>query len=212
VDACPTEARQAAGREWSVAKLVETVLRDRVFYDDSGGGVTFSGGEPLAQFEFLRAALLACRAEGLHTAVDTCGLARTEDLLAVASLADLILYDLKFMDEAKHREYTGVSNGMILENLGALGRAHRRIWVRVPVIPGINDSDRELDATAQFAAAIPGVQRVDLLPYHRTGLEKLRRLGRSNPLAEVLPPSAQALAGAVKIFQMHGLAASAAGG
>ena len=201
VDACPTQARQIAGLKWGVPELLDAVQRDRLFYDDSGGGVTFSGGEPLAQPEFLRAALLACRSVGLHTAVETCGLARTEDLLAIVPGADLFLYDLKLMDEAKHRQHTGMSNGLILENLLALGRAGCRIWIRVPVIPGINDSAEDLDATARFAATIPGVQRVDLLPYHRAGLQKSRRLGRTNPLANVPTPSAEAMAEAAEIFK-----------
>jgi pyruvate formate lyase activating enzyme len=189
----------------TVSQVLDAVWQDRIFYDESGGGVTFSGGEPLAQIEFLLACLGACRGRGLHTAVDTCGLAPTARLLAVAPLADLFLYDLKLMDSDRHERYTGAPNGVILENLRALGRVHSRIWLRVPVIPGINDDGAALQAIARFAAAIPGVRQVNLLPFHRTGLPKLARLGRTNPLAGVRLPSPEAMAAAVAIFQDLGL-------
>jgi pyruvate formate lyase activating enzyme len=205
VEACPTQARQIVGQELSVSQVLETVLQDQIFYEDSGGGVTFSGGEPLSQPDFLRGLLEACRRRGVPTAVDTCGLARAEDVLAVAALTDLFLYDLKFMDDAKHRQYTGVSNGLILENLQALGRSHARIWLRVPIIPGINDDPADLEAAARFAAGIPGVQQVNLLPFHRTGLPKSLRLGQESSLAEVQPPSPAAMNRAVGVFTRAGL-------
>jgi len=205
IEACPTGGRRIIGREISAGKVIETLEQDRVFYEDSGGGVTFSGGEPLRQFEFLRELLLACRDRKLHTAVDTCGFAREEDLLAVAPLTGLFLYDLKMMDDAKHRHYTGVSNERILSNLQALGAAHDRIWIRAPLIPGVNDSERDLEALARFASGIPGVRQVNLLPYHRTGLTKSRRLGRATTLADVAPPSDEAINRAAAIFSSLGL-------
>jgi pyruvate formate lyase activating enzyme len=211
VEACPTQGRQLIGQEMSVSQVLETVLQDRIFYEDSSGGVTFSGGEPLSQPEFLRGLLTACRAKGVHTAVDTCGLAQPEDVVAVAALTDLFLYDLKFIDDAKHRRYTGVSNTLILENLQALGRAHGRIWLRVPIIPGINDAQADLEAAARFAATVPGVRQVNLLPFHRTGLPKARRLGQDSGLAEVQPPSAEAMRRAVDIFTEAGLAVKTGG-
>jgi len=189
----------------TVSEVLDAVWQDRIFYDESGGGVTFSGGEPLQQFEFLRACLGACRARGLRTAVDTSGFAPLEHLLAAAPLADLFLYDLKLMDPARHEQYTGAPNGVILENLRTLGRVHRQIWVRVPIIPGVNDDAPALQAIARFAAAIPGVRQVNVLPFHRSGLPKLARLGQTNPLAEVRPPSAEAMAVALAIFQDAGL-------
>ena len=126
VEVCPVEARQLVGRLQSVDELLAEVLEDRLFFDDSGGGVTFSGGEPLGQPEFLAAALDACRRHGLRTAVDTSGFCRQEDLLAVARRTDLFLYDLKHMDDERHRALTGVSNRRILDNLRALGRGCTR--------------------------------------------------------------------------------------
>ena len=172
-----------------VDEVMAEIVKDRVFFDDSGGGATFSGGEPLAQSRFLLAALEACRAEGIHTAVDTSGLASQDRLLAMAELADLILFDLKLVDTERHREFTGVSNATILANLAVLARVHRAIWLRVPVIPGVNDDVENVTATARLAAALPSVQRISLLPYHRLGADKLRRLGSTDHLADVSPPT-----------------------
>lgn len=211
VAACPTHARQMAGREMSVEEVLEAALRDQVFYQESGGGVTFSGGEPLMQPEFLREVLAACQGRGLHTAVDTCGMAQTEHLLAVAPLTDLFLYDVKFIDAEKHERFTGVSNTLILQNLEALGRVHNRIWVRIPLIPGANDDPAELEGIARFAARIPAVRQVNLLPFHRSGLPKFGRVGRTSAVANAQPPSAPALAGARAIFEAHGLLAKTGG-
>lgn len=205
IEACPTGGRRLIGREIGVDELLEKVEQDRVFYEDSGGGVSFSGGEPLRQFAFLKEMLGACRDRQLHTVVDTCGFAPESDLLAVAPLTGLFLYDLKMMDDAKHRHYTGVSNVRILSNLKALASVHERIWIRVPVIPGINDSERELESLARFATTLPSVKQVNLLPYHRTGLPKSRRLGRSDTLADVVPPSDEAMKRAAGIFSGLGL-------
>ncbi len=189
VDVCPTEARQLVGRSMTVDEVLTEVLKDRVFYDESGGGVTFSGGEPLSQAEFLLAALEACRAEGIHTAVDTCGYAPWETLRAVAALTDLFLYDLKATDDRVHRKYTGVSNASILENLKALGGEHGAIWLRVPVVPGVNDCTENFAVTGKLASSIPAVRRVSLLPYHAMGNGKRERVGRPAELSDLRSPS-----------------------
>jgi len=205
VEACPTGARQMVGRRMNAAEVLAEVLKDRVFYEESGGGVTFSGGEPLRQPRFLRALLQACRDAGLHTAVDTCGFAPKEDLLAVAPLADLFLYDLKFMDESRHARYTGASNVSILDNLRALGDIHGNIWIRVPIIPGLNDSARELEALARCAASVPGVRQVNVLPYHGAGAYKSPRVGRAYRLQETAPPSPEYMEDVAARFRGHGL-------
>jgi pyruvate formate lyase activating enzyme len=143
--------------------------------------------------------------------VDTCGLARTEDLLAVAALTDLFLYDLKLMDDAKHQHYTGVSNALISKNLQTLGRVRERIWLRVPIVPAIDDGQADLESAAGFAATVPGVRQVNLLPFHRTGLPKSQRLGRTANLADVQAPSAETMNRAVKIFRAAGLAVRTGG-
>lgn len=203
-EACPTGAFQWVGREVTVAELVAELLRDRPFFEQSGGGVTFSGGEPLMQAPFAATALAALKAEGVATALDTCGFAPWADLETVAKGADLVLYDLKLIDTDRHHAATGVPSGPILENLARLGRVHPAIWIRVPLIPGVNDDAANLEATARIAAATPGLRRVDLLPYHATGLGKAVRLGRA-PQAAPEPPSADALDRAATPFRALGL-------
>ena len=211
VEACPAEAREKVGRRITVAQVVEEVLKDRIFYDESGGGVSFSGGEPLTQPDFLTALAEACHAHEIHTAVDTCGFGRWESLHAVSLFTDLFLYDLKVMDDVRHREVTGVSNAPILSNLRSLGQVHDNIWIRVPIVPGINDSEVQLEELARFAASIPGVQRVNLLPYHRTGIQKWRRLGLPHSFEETRQPSAGQMEEYANKFRSFGLQASAGG-
>lgn len=203
-EACPTGAFQWVGREATVAELVAEVLRDRPFFEQSGGGVTFSGGEPLMQAPFVAGALAALKAEAVTTALDTCGFAPWADLEAVAKDADLVLYDLKLIDSERHRAATGVPSEPILENLARLGRVHPALWIRVPLIPGLNDDAANLEATARIAAATPGARRVDLLPYHATGLAKAARLGRE-AAAPFPAPSAEALERAAAPFRALGL-------
>lgn len=205
VEACPSGARQWIGRTMTVDEVLRQVMQDRIFYEGSGGGVTFSGGEPLMQPGFLMALLVACRERGLHTAVDTCGLAASRNLLDMAPLTDLFLYDLKLMDDAQHQQHTGVSNRAILENLRRLAEVHRNIWIRVPLIPGINDAPENLDAVARFVSALPGVRQVSVLPFHKTGAQKFRRLGRAFGLERIEPPTAEAVAGAVEQLRSFGL-------
>jgi len=205
VEACPTGARRMVGAWMTAEEVVAEVLRDRVFYEDSGGGATFSGGEPLLQPRFLEAALRGCRAADIHTAVDTCGFAPKEDLLAAARLTDLFLYDLKFMDDARHARYTGASNERILDNLRALGAVHDNIWIRVPIVPGLNDGAPDLDALARFAASLPGVRQVNVLPYHEGGASKSPRVGKAYRLGDAAPPSRESMAAVAARFADHGL-------
>ncbi len=206
VDVCPTGAREIAGRDLAVDDLLETVSRDRVFYEESGGGVTFSGGEPLRQPEFVLAALDACRETGLHTAVDTCGLVDTEDLCAAADRADLILFDLKTFDAERHRAATGVSNGKILANLRVLAEGPTPIWLRVPLVPGVNDDDEELAGMALLAASLGAVTQVSLLPYHRLGRDKRERLGLPLLDPDPGPPGPERIRSAAAFFERAGLA------
>jgi pyruvate formate lyase activating enzyme len=205
VEACPTGARQTTGRRMSVSEVLAEICKDAIFYQDSQGGVTFSGGEPLAQPEFLQSLLRACSAEGIHTAVDTCGFAAPEQALAVAAAADLMLYDLKIVDDAKHIRFTGVSNALILKNLEALGKSHGKVWLRIPIIPGLNDAEEDLDAMARFAACLSGVRQINLLPYHKTGVHKFARLGWAYELGHVAPPSPQDMESVARRFRAMGL-------
>ena len=209
--ACPTGALQQVGGGREPAELVRELLRDRIFFDQSGGGVTFSGGEPLLQTPFLLEALAGLRDQGVHTALDTSGFAPWGDLEAVAGLASLVLYDLKLMDEARHRAATGQSNRIILDNLRALAGRHRDIWIRVPVVPGINDDLENLEATAAFLAPLEGIRRIELLPYHATGEAKFARLGQTCALPGLAPPTSQRMEALAAVFRARGLATTLGG-
>ena len=194
VEACPADARELAGCSYEVGDLVDLIERDRVFFDSSGGGVTFSGGEPLAQPEFVLQCLRECRKRGLHTAVDTCGLASRETLLEVAALADLVLYDLKHMDPDRHRAETGTGNRIILENLRALSETGAEIWIRIPVIPGFNVDRENIAATGDFLRGLPRQHRVCLLPYHDIAGGKRSRLEEKTARPGIDQPDAASLA------------------
>lgn len=211
VEACPTGALQTVGEKISLSTLVKTLLRDRIFFDESGGGVTFSGGEPLLQAPFVIEALKRLRQEGVHTALDTCGFARWQDLRDAATHASLILYDLKLMDEARHQAATGASNRPILQNLKALTEVHDNLWIRIPIIPGVNDDDDNLRATAEFLVPLQGIRQVDLLPYHPTGEAKFARVGMTYTLHGTPSPSIQRLEAMAALFRARGLNATIGG-
>jgi pyruvate formate lyase activating enzyme len=211
VEACPAGARQLAGRETTVDAVMHEVLRDRVFYEESGGGATFSGGEPLAQPGFLADLLAACRAASLHTAVDTCGFASRKHLLALVPLVDLFLFDVKLVDDSRHRAFTGLPVAPILDNLRALAAAHGNVWIRVPVVPGHTDAEADVAATAALVASLPGVRKTCLLPYHRTGAPKAGRLGRPYALPGLAPPPPGHLETLAALFRDRGLAVQIGG-
>jgi len=175
VEACPAGAREIVGREYSVEAIMEEIRKDRVFYDESGGGVTFSGGEPLSQPGFLSSLLRACRREGIHTAVDTCGFAEPGLFLETAALADLVLFDLKAMNPATHLQLTGVYNMEILRNLSLLSGSDTEVLIRIPLVPGANDDEENLRATGIFVSGLAGSPGVELLPFHPMTREKHRR-------------------------------------
>jgi pyruvate formate lyase activating enzyme len=185
-DACFSEAREIAGRIVTPEEVIAELERDRPFYDTSSGGVTFSGGEPLAQPEFLGALLAACKAKGIHTALDTCGYASWDVIDSIRRDVDLFLYDIKVMDEERHRALTGVSNDLILTNARALSERGHAIVVRVAVIPGINDDDDFARALGAFVRSLPRVSEIDLLPYNRMEIAKYARLGRAFRLSREL--------------------------
>jgi pyruvate formate lyase activating enzyme len=202
---CPADARQLAGARMAVDAVIGSAVRDRVFYDESGGGVTFSGGEPFAQPAFLLALLRAARDAGLSTAVDTCGFVARDVLLEAAPLVDLFLYDLKALDAARHRDVVGLPLAPILGNLDALGRAGARVWLRIPIVPSFTDERAGLDEAARIAGGNRAVQRVHLLPYHAAGSGKFRRLGRPYALDATAAPSASRMAELADIFRSRGI-------
>jgi len=204
-EVCFAEAREQIGREMTVAQVMAEIERDLSFYDESGGGVTFSGGEPLLQRDFLLALLKSCRAKDIHTAVDTSGFATWDTLERILPYTNLFLYDLKVMDEAKHRQVTGVSNRLILDNARALAARGCAIILRMAIIPGINDDADNIRRTAEFAAALPHLQGVSLLPYHTAAIDKYQRLHLPYGIAEITPPSAERLAEIAQTLNSFGL-------
>jgi len=210
-DACPTGAREVAGQEVTVSGVLREALRDRIIYDESGGGVTFSGGEPLAQPEFLMGCLDACRGAELHVAVDTCGFASRAVVLAAADRADLLLWDLKVLDPGAHLSLTGVPLRPILDNLEAAAGLGTPIWLRIPVIPGVNDDEATMRAAAHIAAVNPAVRRVSLLPFHRTADGKRARLGQSRAMGGVEPPMEARMRELAGVVERAGVAVSLGG-
>jgi len=193
-EACMYDALVMAGREVTVAQVAAEVARDRVFYERSGGGVTLSGGEPLAQPAFCRELLAECHGRGFPTALDTSGLAAWETLRSAAEIADLVLYDVKLLDDRRHREVTGVSNALILANLKKLAALDKEIAVRIPLMAGVNDGPPDIRDTIGFLKALPSVKTVGLLRYHKGGQEKYRNLGREDEFRIFEPPSEARLA------------------
>ncbi|MFZ5916897.1 MAG: glycyl-radical enzyme activating protein [Chloroflexota bacterium] len=194
VEACFSQARQMVGQEMTAAQVMAEIVRDIPFFDESNGGVTFSGGEPLLQTDFLLALLHACQDQDLHTTIDTCGFAAWESFERIRPYADLFLYDLKLMDSSAHQKFTGAPNEIILRNLETLAQLGHEIVVRVPVVPGINDDDLNLAQIGAFVAALPGVERIDLLPYHPTAIDKYRRLEQNYALLKIDPPTPERVA------------------
>lgn len=176
-EACPGEARELVGRSVSLEEVVDEIQKDQLYYEESGGGVTISGGEPLMQPEFLIDLLRVCGNLGIHRAIDTSGLAEEQLLLKVADETELFLYDLKHTDPAKHIEFTGVSNERILSNLMLLAESNVSISVRVPLVSGFNDDDENLHKTAVFVRSLPQKCGISLLPFHKSAEEKHRRFG-----------------------------------
>lgn len=207
IKACSPEALSAVGRRVTVEEVLEEVERDRVFYETSQGGITVSGGEPLAQAPFIEALLKACKTRGLATAIETAGYASWHSLERVARYADLILYDLKHLNPLRHRQLTGVSNRLILANARRMAGLGRPFTVRYPVIPGFNDDPKDTDALFDFVNTLPGNKHLDFLPYHRLGESKYAMLGRDYALRELKPLARQNLEGLVQAADKRGLKA-----
>ena len=179
VSACLHDARELCGKEMSAEEVFTQIVKDRVFYETSGGGVTFSGGECMLQIDCLSEILQMCKKSGIHTAVDTAGDVPWTYFERVLPYTDLFLYDLKTMDCEIHKEYTGVGNVRILDNLAKLLQAKNPLWVRVPIIPGVNDTEQEMKKIKAFFEENGYPEKTQLLPYHKMGEHKYERLGKS---------------------------------
>jgi pyruvate formate lyase activating enzyme len=204
-EVCYNGARELLGREMTVAQVMKEIERDVPFFDQSRGGVTFSGGEPLMQRKFLAEVLKACRAHDIHTVVDTSGYATWEVLDGIRSDVNLFLYDLKSMDDERHKQYTGVSNKLILENLERLSAVGAKCIVRIPLIPGVNDDEENLVESGKFLASLPNIESVDLMGYHEIARGKYEALGMAYRLPETKAPTAEKIQSAAKILEGFGL-------
>jgi len=175
---CPVDARKVCGKAYTADAVLYEVLQDEPYYDRSGGGVTFSGGECMLQIDFLAEILEKCSQNGIHTAVDTAGCVPFESFERILPFTDLFLYDVKIFDGHKHKRYTGADNTLILENLKKLCRAGANIIVRIPVIPGVNDTKKDMMQIKAFLSSCGRIEKVELLPYHVLGEHKYAALGR----------------------------------
>jgi pyruvate formate lyase activating enzyme len=173
--------------------------------------VTFSGGEPLAQAGFLNDCLRECRRRGLHTTVDTCGLAPRDTVLEVARRADLLLYDVKHMDPIRHRSETGADNRLILDNLRTLSESDTDVWIRVPLVPGFNDDAANIEATGTFLEGLPRRYRVFVLPYHSIANGKRSRLDETTAESDLQSPEVEAVGAVAAAFAKHNLEVTVGG-
>jgi pyruvate formate lyase activating enzyme len=205
VEACLNGALQIAGRTYTVDELMRILVRDQGFWG-SQGGVTFGGGEPLYQSEFLLAVLAKCRSNYMHTTVETCAHTKTDVLIEVLKWVDAIFIDIKHMDAAAHRSGTGAGNELILKNIEAAASAGwgGRLIIRVPVVPGYNDTLENLRATAAFMARLK-LKEVNLLPFHRLAHSKYEQLGLNYQHAQGPTPSADVMSSYQRIFETAGL-------
>lgn len=256
VEVCLPGALELVGRPRTVEEILDVLEDDRIYFDESGGGVTLSGGEPFSQPDFLRQLLEGCREREITVVLDTCGHVAPETFRELAPMAGTLLFDLKLMDEARHEAFAGVHNRWILENLAWVGngcdgdvsgendaadlrpggstaggpraagpgsegttRAGRdaapapcpTLTVRIPLIPGVNDDEENLTATASFLIELGRVPPVDILPYHRLGVDKYHRMGRQYHLTDVEPPRTTSISDAVRILREAGLDVSVRG-
>jgi len=203
--------RELTVGSWQLAEeVMKEISKDAVFYEESGGGVTFSGGEPLMQAEALQELLGLCREKAYHTAIDTSGHAEPAAVKQVMELADLWLFDLKLMDDDKHMEYTGVSNELALKNLETVAMAGKEIIVRFPLIPGITDGSDNLETISKLMLKL-GLKRIDILPYHAIAKDKYRRIGKEFLMEGVKEPAEERVHGIMKYFAEKGFSVGVGG-
>ncbi len=202
VEVCPTEALEILGYEITTDELTNLILKDSLFYDESGGGVTFSGGEPLVQKDFLLEMLKICKDYQIHTAVDTTGYTTQNNLEDIIPFTDIFLYDLKHMNSEIHQQICGVPNERILENLKFLSKNNANISIRIPIIPGINDGEN-LHQTLNFIKDLKNIVSVDILPYHNIMTQKYKRLGLEYYYENLMPLNDYEIENIKSIFETN---------
>ncbi len=204
VDICCANAIEMVGGTMSSRQVADVVLKDVTFYDESGGGVTFSGGEPLAQWAFVKECSQLLKQRGIHIAMETSGCVRQDVIQEIAPHVDLFLYDLKHIDSAVHEKYCGMGNERILENLQTLSAMGKEIIIRMVVVPGVNDAPEIVERLCAFLTKIHGIQFISLLPLHKSATEKYRRLGRDFPIADFQVPDDERMAAVARLFKHRG--------
>jgi pyruvate formate lyase activating enzyme len=205
-EVCPTKAIEMSGRLMTVPEIMEIIEKERAFFDQSGGGVTFSGGEPLVHSNMLIELLDECDKRGIHRAVDTAGNISTEVLLDVAGRTDLFIYDLKIMDPDLHEQWTGVRNDKILHNLRELASTGAHIIIRIPLVGGVNDEEANIRKTAEFIMSLPGEgMEVHLLPYHAIAQHKYAKLGKQDAFVLMEEPGRESLDRVAGWFGEYGI-------
>jgi pyruvate formate lyase activating enzyme len=199
--------KETAGKYYTIREVTDILEKERVFIDRSGGGVTFSGGEPLLQTEFLLAALKSCRKKGFHTAVDTSGYSHTENYKSIIPFTDLFLFDIKHLDTARHEFYTGVSNALIINNFNMILDSGKDIMARVPIIPGVNDSSESIDELRRLfmKSKRQNLKKICLLPYHKTGSSKYEKFNFTYKMNGVNPPSRERMNELKEYFSTTGI-------
>jgi pyruvate formate lyase activating enzyme len=209
---CPARSIEGIGEYKTVKEVMDVLLKDTSYYQRSGGGVTLSGGEPLVQHQFSASLLAAAKEAGLHTALDTTGCSDWMALAELLRFTDLVLYDIKHLDDRKHREGTGVSNERILANLHkTMAESQAAVWIRIPVIPGFNDSEEAIAKILEFAASLPRMpDKISLLPFHKFGGNKYLALGKTWPCNDAPLITAQQISLFKSLIESHGLSAEIA--
>jgi pyruvate formate lyase activating enzyme len=211
-EVCYAQARKLVGKTVTVQDVMDVVLRDRVFYEQSEGGVTVGGGEPLQQADFTARLLKTCCGCSIHTAIETCGFGTLKSLEKVLEYTDLLLFDLKHMDTEVHKRYTGAGNERILENAKHASRIVKEMVIRLPLIPDVNSDETNIKNLAGFVSEeLEGVRRVDIMPYHTMGASKITRLGREYPLSNIGPLTMERIDRTVRILEAAGLEVTVGG-
>ena len=206
---CHTEVMYENGKEeicgvyMTVPEIIDEVLKDKVFYENSGGGLTLSGGEPLMQVAFAYELLRQAKRNGIHTCVETCGFAKTEEVLKIAEVTDVFLYDWKLTDEKSHEKYTGVSNRLIKHNLKAIDAVGKKIVLRCPIIPGVNDTEDHFCGIANIANTLENILAIEIVPYHSLGNDKYKKLGKAEAIINFEQPEGQQVKNWMKQIQKY---------
>ncbi|UCB59269.1 MAG: glycyl-radical enzyme activating protein [Thermoplasmatales archaeon] len=204
VEICPTASQQIIGQKISAENTIKEIEKDRIFFETSNGGVTFSGGEPLMQHEFLKETLKLCKKRSIHTALDTSGFCHSDVFNTLIKFNDLFLYDLKIIDDQQHKKYTGVSNKKIIKNLDILQEKEKDIIIRFTIVKGITDTKENLRDIINLVSSFEKIKGIDLLPFHNVN-EKYQRIGKQNKLKDIKPPSSNDIKRIKKQFEQKDL-------